>query len=415
MKIIFLSGDFPPQSFGGAGISTYKIALGMKDVGHDVYAITTCREKMNAGFFEYNGIKVFRIQSNYNPRWRAWLSLYNPSVIREVKEIFKKVEPDVVHANNIHFHLSYHCLKIAKKYAKVVVWTARDVMSFNYGKLQSKKYLDTFDYRVTWKEQIKQAKKRWNPFRNFIIRQYLKCPDKLFAVSDALRDALAQNGIKGVETVHTGVSPEAWHTTPEERNTFREKWNVADKKVILFGGRLSESKGGDKTLQALLEIVKKVPEAVILVAGKIDTYSEHMKKEAEKLGLHDKLVFAGWMGEDEIKYAFAASDVVLVPSVCFDSLPRIVLEAMASGKPVIGTCYGGAREAIVEGVTGYVIDPRDTHDMAAKITDLLTNPEKIKKFGEEGMEKIKKDFNLNTMIQKTIHEYDMILTQKNEH
>ena len=173
MKIVFLADDFPPQSFGGAGISTYDLALGMKKAGHEVFVITTCRKESDAGELEYHGIKVFRIASDYPGRWRAYVSLYNRPVVRKVKELLKKIKPDVVHANNIHFYLSYHCLKIAKRHAKAVVFTARDTMSIYYGKLATERYLDHFDYRTTWRDHLSQAKKRWNPLRNFFIKRYL--------------------------------------------------------------------------------------------------------------------------------------------------------------------------------------------------------------------------------------------------
>ena len=132
MKIVFLSDDFPPTSFGGAGISTYDLAVGMKKAGHEVFVITTCRRKDEAGESDYHGLKVFKIASNYNGRWPTYLSLRNPSTVRQVEELLKKIGPDVVHVNNIHYHLSYHSIKVSKLYAKAVVITFRDVMSFNF-------------------------------------------------------------------------------------------------------------------------------------------------------------------------------------------------------------------------------------------------------------------------------------------
>ena len=77
MKILFLQDDFPPQSFGGAGISTYDLAHGMKKAGHEIFVVTTCRKESDAGELDYQGLKVFRIVNNYSGRWRAYLSLYN--------------------------------------------------------------------------------------------------------------------------------------------------------------------------------------------------------------------------------------------------------------------------------------------------------------------------------------------------
>src|SRR3989344_1307317 len=205
MKILFLQDDFPPQSFGGAGISTYELASGMQKAGHEVYVITTVRSKNGAGESDYHGLKVFKIASDYHERWRGWVSLYNPPVVRQVETILKRIRPDVVHANNIHFYLSYHCLKLAKRYAKAVVWTARDAMAFSYGKLNTERYLVALDARLSWRGQLAQAGKRFNPLRNYCIRTYLKYADKRFAVSKALQTALAQNGIYDVEVMHTGI------------------------------------------------------------------------------------------------------------------------------------------------------------------------------------------------------------------
>src|SRR3990167_4766627 len=185
MKIVFLSDDFPPQSFGGAGISTYELALAMLEAGQDVSIITTCREKEEAGESEDKGLKIFKIASNYPGEWRAYVSLYNAPVVRKLEDILKRVKPDIVHANNIHHYLSYHSLKIAKKYAKVVI-TFRDAMSFSFGKLMTRKYLESLDAKVTWLDHLKQAKLRWNPFRNLIVKYYLGYVDQKFAVSYAL-------------------------------------------------------------------------------------------------------------------------------------------------------------------------------------------------------------------------------------
>src|SRR3989344_7151898 len=100
MKILFLSDDFPPTSFGGAGISTYDLARGMQQTGQEVFIVTTCRNRIDEGESEYHSLKIFKIRSNYHERWRAYRSLYNPRVVREVKRIMKTIRPDVVHINN---------------------------------------------------------------------------------------------------------------------------------------------------------------------------------------------------------------------------------------------------------------------------------------------------------------------------
>ena len=403
MKILFLADDFPPTSFGGAGISTYELALGVQKAGHEVFVVTTCRKEGVAGESEYHGLTVFKIASDYPERWRAWRSLYNPPVVRQVEALLRQIRPDVVHANNIHYHLSYYCLKLAKCYARVVVWTARDAMAFSYGKLVTKRYLEHLDARLTWRDNLQQAGKRWNPVRNFMIRNYLRLVDKRFSVSDALAKALEQNNIYPVESVHTGIDTSAWQVSASAVSAFRKKYGLERKKVILFGGRLG---AGVQVVRAVRLVAEMQDNTVLLVMGKEES-AERMKSESESEGL--QVMYTGWISGEEKIVAYHAADVVLVPSTYFDAFPRSALEASASGKPVIATMFGGVAELVQDGVTGYIVDPRHAEDIAEKTLDLLQHPERAEAFGKAGQERVKTDFNLNDYVARYLAHYRTLL------
>lgn len=404
MKIVFLQDDFPPMSFGGAGISTFELALGMMRAGHDVSVITTCRRKDEAGAAGYLGLKVFKIASDYNPRWRAYVSIRNFPVVRQVEQLLKEINPDVVQVNNVHFYLSYHCIKLAKRYAKVVVFTARDVMAFNYGKLATKQYLERLDYRISWLDQVKQSKKRWNPFLYFFVRKYLRYTDSICAISNALKEALMVHGVDGVSVIYNGISVDEWTVTELAISEFKTKHGLHGKKTLFFSGRLNESKGGSKIISALPKILKSVPNAVLLVAGTVDEYAQRMMQEAKSLGIGNAIIFTGWIERDDIKVAYAVSDLVLMPSLCFDAFGRVNIEAMASKKPMISTQFGGSPEVVEDGVTGYIIDPRNPDSLAEKAIDLLKNPQKAEQFGKAGYERAVQKFNLKDKVM----EYDML-------
>lgn len=385
MKIIFLQDDFPPKSFGGAGISVFELALEMKRVGHEVSVITTCQSVAEVGEFFYEGLRIFRIYSDYPEYLRAYKSLYNSQVVGKLEEVFKKVKPDIVHANNIHQHLSYFSLKLAKRHAKVVI-TFRDVMAFNYGKLDTKKYLEKGDYRTTWLDHIHQAGKRWNPFRNIIIKHCLGYVDCKVAISNALREALKENGIDGVRVVYNGIDVDAWKLGGEAVDNFKNKYGLRDKKVVFFNGRLSPAKGSEQVLKALVLIREKVPDTVLLVAG------------TGELKASPNIIFTGWLDREEMKAAYAVSDVVLMPSVCFDAFGRVNIEAMASSKPVVGTCYGGTPEIIKDGETGYIVNPFHVEEMAGRVVELLASSEKMRRFGGAGYERVEKYLNLRDRV-----------------
>ena len=148
-------------------------------------------------------------------------------------------------------------------------------------------------------------------------------------------------------------------------------------------------------------VVKAEPDAILLLAGRIDGEMKEILDFAAGLGIDKNIITAGWLSGEELKAAYHAADAVAVPSICFDSFPTMILEAMACKKPVIATSFGGSREMVLDGETGYIVNPFDTENMAGKIADLLRNPEKALTFGEAGYERVKNEFNL----EKTTNNY----------
>jgi len=79
---------------------------------------------------------------------------------------------------------------------------------------------------------------------------------------------------------------------------------------------------------------------------------------------------------------------------------------MACKKPVVATCFGGSCEVVIDGKTGYIVNPFNTKEMADKVIDLLKNPEKARQFGEAGYERVKNEFNLEKMVNNYLARYN---------
>lgn len=416
MKILILCDYFPPQRFASVDMIAFRLAKGFQKLGHDVSVITTAKKSVEEGRDNYEGIEIFKIYSNYHERWRAYLSLYNPQTVNKIKKIVNEIKPDIVHVHNIHFHLSYYCLKIAKQSGAKVFLSVYDVILFHYGKLME--FINPkdfscpgkFNYKIRAWQQIKRFKKRYNPLRNIIIRHYLKYVDKIFAESHALKKALNINGIENVEVIHAGIEADDWSVKDSSVSEFKNKLNLQNKRIIFYGGRLSWSKGGGQIIKAMKKIIEKIPGAILLIVGKIDDQTIGLMELTKKMGLEEKIVFTGWISREELRAAFWASEMVVVPSICFDTFPTINLEAMACQRPVIATCFGGSPEIVQDGVTGYIINPFNTEVLAGKIVDLLNFPQKAKEFGEAGYELVKNKFSLNIQINQTLLWYKRFLS-----
>lgn len=410
MKILILSDSY--ETGGGAGQITRIMAQGLKKRGHDILVITSIQNKTLAGSEIINDVKVYKIYTDYDLFWRAYRSLYNPQAIKPLRKIINDFKPDIVQAHNIHSYLSYHALKIAKQSGAKVFLTAHDVQLFHYGKLvefinpDDFSCPEKFSYKVSAWKQIRRYGKTYNPLKNIIIHRYLKYVDKIFAVSSALAEALSQNGITNVTVIRNGIDAADWQSDKSAVDEFKNKYNLVEKKIVLFGGRLNETKGGRQIVLAMEKIIKEISDVRLLIFGDIDNYAKNMIDLAAELGIQDNLVFTGWLTGDLLKSAFNACDVVVVPSICFDSFPTINLEAMACRKPVIATCFGGSRETVLDGKTGYIVNPYDINNFSAKIIYLLKNQSEALKFGENGYARVKTEFSLDKMISNYLSFYD---------
>jgi glycosyltransferase involved in cell wall biosynthesis len=399
-----LSDDFPPTSFGGAGTVAFRDAIALLKRGHRVSVITTTPERKEAARSFYEGLEVHKIYSYYPERWRAYKSLNNRSVIKEVSHIADEIKPDVIHAHNIHAHISYASLKALKQKRAKVFMTLHDVMSVAYGKLFPAK---DGSYKISTLAQLRQNKLSYNPFRNSRIRSYFGYPDQIFVVSDALGKALAENGITGLTKLYNGIDSSEWVFDHADSESFRRHYKLVGRKVILFGGRLSGAKGCRVAVRALKALSTSVASVVLLVAGADTSQAAlSMKKHAENLDIDSKVIFAGWLNGDSMRVATAAADVVIVPSLCLDSFPTMALEAMACGKPVVGTRFGGLSEAVIDGETGYIIDPSDVGSFSAKMADLLSNAGKAEQFGRAGRERVIKEFGMDKHVNALLEWYN---------
>ncbi|MES3005120.1 MAG: glycosyltransferase family 4 protein [Patescibacteria group bacterium] len=414
MKIVILSDDFPPKSFGGAGIIAYNLAKKLLEKGNEVLVVTITDESHESGLSSFGALGVYKIYSKYDMRWRAYKSLYNKGVLVEVEKILKEFSPDVVHAHNIHTHLSYAVLKLAKEFSKAVFLTMHDVMSFHYGKLGA--IVDDKGgvvlEKVTPFKQLVQYRFFYNPFRNILIKHYLKYTDKIFAVSDALKTALESNGVKPIETLHNGIDISEWQVDGEKIEQTKDKLQLNGKKVLFFGGRLSSAKGSMTTVEVLKKVSDNVQNTVLLVAGEQGKSSEEILHKAKEMGVEDRIVFTGWVSREEMKYVYRVSDVVLVLSRYLDPFPTVNLEAMASKKPIVGAVFGGTKEAVIDGLNGYIVDPSNVEVVVERVVDLINNTEKALQFGTSGYTRVVTEFNSDDWVNKTLLCYAGILKNK---
>lgn len=209
--------------------------------------------------------------------------------------------------------------------------------------------------------------------KGFLKSMKIKCLQNAKAitvVSDALKDyvkTLYPNDKTSI--IPMGCDVSRFSSSHRKENLFQQ----GDKKVVLFVGRLAEKKG----VTYLIEAMKKVDNAVLVIVGKGDL-EESLKEQAKKLG--DKVFFAGPKTHDELPEIYASADVFVAPSITAadgdkEGFGLVILEAMASGVPVVASRSGGIVDIVKDEENGLLCDEKDVDKLSENISRVLENGE----------------------------------------
>jgi glycosyltransferase involved in cell wall biosynthesis len=203
------------------------------------------------------------------------------------------------------------------------------------------------------------------------------------ACSDDLRRRAIALGAREATaaTVPYGVDTRRFRPDAAVRSRMRNRWGIApDAPVVLAAGRFVRKKGFEHLIDAIAQLRATHPETRLVLAGDGDLRPEYEARiAAARLTAH--VVLPGVLGQDEVADSFAAADVAAVPSVRdragnVDGLPNVVLEALASGTPVVATPAGGIGSVVTDRVTGLLVPEGDAGRLAAAIASIFDSPDR---------------------------------------
>lgn len=223
--------------------------------------------------------------------------------------------------------------------------------------------------------------------------------DKVVCVSKAVLDGMQRYTptIRKVGLVlHNGIT--AIEVNDAER-TVDSEWTVNRKLTFYLFGRIQPRKGHWFLVKALAELPRHLLEKTefVLMGGIVPGQEEQLKSLQLSIIEHELVPFIKIKDfASNISEPMSNADVCLVPSLVKDSFPTTVIEAMSAGRPVITTNNGGAKEAVVDGETGYLIAPNNTDQLADRIIRLIVNQVKLKDMGEAGSARFKELFTAQT-------------------
>lgn len=387
MRIV-IANDDPLNDSSSVSIVAGNLATEYRKRGHEVHVLTSHRAADHPEIIREP--EVTSLPTSLRTSLRHFGAVWQPRLTGEIRAELQRLKPDAVHAHNLHRWLGYGLLDAARRLTPHVVLTTHDVFSFAFARLATPRYLDHLDARLSPVDHLKAVGLEYNPLRNTAIRRILARSAQVVSPSCALAEALRKNGIDTTAVVANGIDASTWMPDP----TARARFETVGRPTILFAGRLSADKGSTPLLAALRRLRAEFPSVLLLVVGEERRW-EKLVAEAGARDVIGNVRCLGWLPHAEIRAAYAACDVVAVPSLCLDVFPSVNLEAMAAGKPVVGTCFGGTPEIVQDGMTGFVLDPRDDIKLADALAKLLRNPDLATRMGTAGRLRVEKDFSLS--------------------
>ncbi|MAF65474.1 MAG: hypothetical protein CMJ84_07435 [Planctomycetes bacterium] len=415
MRILFLIDLWDPR-IGSSVRQMYQHAACLRERGHETAVVSTDPNRAECGRRTVEGCEVYLLHSDYPPRLRSWVALRHHSVLGPLREVLVSWRPDVVHSHLIHTHLSYAALLEARSVGAGVVFTAHDSMTFCYQKLDCfhggrERAFAGKDYRAHWAKCIPCQRFRFRPGRNAAIRRVLEeTVDRFTVVTNEQRIAIRANGIRVDRTINNAIRIGDRAPDQAQVAAFRARFGLTDKHTVAIGGRLHDLKGVRQVFEMLAILRAEFRDLRMVALGKEEVYRGFQPYAAE-CGVDDLVVSTGWLDGLDLACALAATDVMLTPSICFETFGLMNLEAMEFSKPVVATSFGGCPEVIRDGVNGFVANPFDVEVFAERIARLLRDPTLRAQMGAEGLRLLTEHFTIERLTDEFLEEYELVDAQ----
>lgn len=237
-------------------------------------------------------------------------------------------------------------------------------------------------------------------FINMLMGRYA---DKIVTVSQAVANHIKQSPFikdSQVEVIYNGVDNAVYY--PMDASSIREKFDIAqDALVIGMIGRVNAIKGQNDFIEAVEPLLEKNEKAVAFLAGGVFHGEEWRLEELDNRIASSSVVSQIHRIDyyDKTSELYNMFDIFVLPSIKPDSLPTVVLEAMACSKPVVGYNNGGIAEMVVDDKSGYLVKPNRPQELSNAISLLLDSSEKREKFGRVGYQRQRELFSLESYIK----------------
>ena len=408
MRIGFFVWEYPPKLVGGLGTYAEYITHEFVDLGHDVTVFT-----LNPGDLKtrevLKGVEVHRPviadASNVFPmfvtddlrKWGTNIRFFNDIFIYNVLSATKFINELI---NKEGYKFDVVCVHDwLSSIASIIIKNETEIpVVFHV-------------HSTEWGRSGGQGSEVVSHFESATAQ----VADRVITVSYAMRDDLIRHGWpeQKISVVWNGVDPERYNPDKcgqEDIEKVRDKYDIKnDERMLFFLGRLTWVKGVRNLLQAMPLILKEYPKTKLVILGKGEEQRD-IAETANRLGIKDNVVCNfEFIPEEERILHYAASDICIFPSV-YEPFGIVSLEAMSMAKPIVVGAHGvvGFREQVIPSgpdQNGIHVNGEDPADIAWGVKEVLKDPEKAKKWGENGRKRVLQYFTWEKVAEQTLQIY----------
>lgn len=394
-----VSHAYPTFDGGNAGEFVHGLASALVSLGHKVYAVIPWDSSMRDARL-MDGVRLEPYQARDAISYGKASNVYvrSPqlavavSLLRgllKLRQIVKEREVDVIHAHwAIPMGFVAGLAKAMTGTPLVITMHGRDV----YVNPEAGFIVPTLWY-------VK-------PFLQFSFRQ----ADCLIAVSrDCYGHAQRAGALEGkMEIIYNGANVRRFFPSQAGTAQVRQRYGISPEAKLLLSVRsLTFRKGLDVLIRAMPHILEVEPAAVVLLVGD-GPERRRLIALRDELGLSDKVIFAGRVPNTELPPYENACDLFVIPSR-EEGFGVAAAEAMACGKPIVGTTAGGLVETIEDNHTGLLVEPDNVEQLAEAIIRVLQDEPLASQLGNNARRKIETDFNWANVAHRTVELYEDVL------
>jgi glycosyltransferase involved in cell wall biosynthesis len=420
VNICFVNEYFPPFAPGGAEWSLDALARALARRGHRVTIVTP--NYGAAAREERDGIRIVRFafpvrlgpgRTLASSKWLANPFFYAYAAL-VVARVARRERADVIHAQNKH---SLIPATIAGRLLRVPVFlTIRDGSIIDAAPLclhHHDRRPPDCGVRKLWREcseeyfalYIKNRRRKLRSKLAFLYfwldaclkQRFLRKVDGVVGVSEGILDIYRRSGLlEGVRRVHAiyNIPPAAAPPSPADVEALRARLDLRDRRVVLYVGKFSPGKGTADLVAAARRVAREFPDALFLFVGEgeLDAMDPHVRR-------------LGPLSNRDVLALYPLAEVVVVPSVIPDALSRVILEAMAAGRPVVATRVGGTPELVIDGTTGLLVERHAPAELARAVASLLRDEALRASLGAGARRRVAERFGADDSVDRLLALY----------